>query len=159
MVSVQDSKFGKGLFASVNIPKNTIVLQISIEGNRMNFEDTIRLEERESHTLQIGPDQYIMCEEPFLYTNHACEPNCGITPNMELKTLRAIENGEELFWDYSTSMLERHWTLNCRCGFPNCRGLITDFDLLPPKLQQKFIRMDIVIPFILEAIRTPVYTT
>src|SRR5215213_6922083 len=155
MISIQQSKFGKGLFASVDIPKNTIVARAT--GQPMSFEQTLELNEKESHTLQTGPSQYILCDPPFLYSNHSCDPNCGLTPNMELKTLRPIKQGEELLWDYSTSMLERHWTMQCRCGSPNCRGLITDFDLLPEELQAKYIELNIVLPFILENIKEPVY--
>ncbi len=153
MISIQGSKFGKGLFATVDIPKNTIISRVT--GRLMNFRETVALKERESHTFQIGPDLYILCETPFLYSNHSCDPNCGLTPELEVKTLRNIKKGEELFWDYSTSMMERHWTMQCRCGAPNCRGLITDFDLLPEKLQNKYIKLNIVLPFILA--KEPVY--
>ena len=155
MISIQESKFGKGLFASVDIAKNTIVARAT--GEVMSFEQTVELHEKESHTLQIGVDQYILCEPPFLYSNHSCEPNCGLTPNLELVTLRPIKQGEELLWDYSTSMLERHWTMQCHCGSAHCRGLITDFDLLPEELQEKYIRLRIVLPFILERVKEPVY--
>lgn len=155
MISIQQSKFGKGLFASIDIPKNTIVAQVT--GTPMNFAETVALNERESHTLQIGPDQYLLCDPPFLYTNHSCNPNCGLTPDLELKTLRNIRQGQELLWDYSTSMLERHWTMPCNCGSANCRHIIRDFDLLPEKLQARYIRLDIVLPFILEKIKEPIY--
>lgn len=148
MIGIQQSKFGKGLFASVDILKNTIITQIT--GAPMSFAGTVTLEERESHTLQIGHDQYILCDPPFLYSNHSCEPNCGITPDLQLKALRDIKQGEELLWDYSTSMLERHWTMPCNCGSRNCRRLITDFDLLPQALQEKYIKLNIVLPFILQ---------
>jgi len=155
MISIQQSKFGKGLFASIDIPKNTIVTRAT--GIPMNFAATLELKEKESHTLQTGPDQYILCDPPFLYSNHSCNPNCGLTPNLELKTLRNIRQGQELLWDYSTSMLERHWTMPCNCGSANCRHIIRDFDQLPEKLQAKYIRLDIVLPFILEKIKEPVY--
>jgi uncharacterized protein len=154
MISIQESKFGKGLFASIDIPKNTIVTRVT--GQPMNFAETVELKEKESHTLQIGPDQYILCTPPFLYSNHSCNPNCGLTPNLELKTLRLIKQGEELLWDYSTSMLERHWTMKCNCGSANCRHIIQDFDLLPEELQAKYIQLDIVLPFILENIKEPI---
>ncbi|HYC28063.1 MAG TPA: SET domain-containing protein-lysine N-methyltransferase [Chitinophagaceae bacterium] len=157
MISIQQSKFGKGLFASIDIPKNTIVARVT--GSPMNFAGTLELGEKESHTLQIGPDQYILCDPPFLYSNHSCNPNCGLTPNLGLKTLKNIRQGQELLWDYSTSMLERHWTMPCNCGSANCRHIIRDFDLLPEKLQARYIRLDIVQPFILEKMKEPVYVT
>jgi hypothetical protein len=45
-------------------------------------------------------------------------------------------------------MLERHWTMQCACGNKNCRKVITDFDLLPAKIQSKYLQLKIVFPFI-----------
>jgi len=153
MMSVQKSKFGKGLFATVDIPKNTIVTRVT--GRPMDFAATVALGDRESHTFQTGPNQYILCDSPFLYSNHSCDPNCGITPDLELITLQEIKKGEELFWDYSTSMLERHWTMRCNCGAAECRGLVEDFDLLPQELQDKYTELNIVLPFIIKKLRLP----
>lgn len=145
-LEIRDSKFGKGLFAKKDVPAGTVLCKVT--GRQLRFEETILLKERESHTLQTDFDRYILCEPPFLYSNHSCNPNCGINHNLQLVALRAIKKGEELFWDYSTSMLERHWTMKCSCGEKNCRKIITDFDLLPKNLQAKYLTLNIVLPFI-----------
>lgn len=147
-IEVKDSKFGKGLFAKQNILVGTRLC--SIEGQHLSFKETLLLGEKESHCIQIGVNEYLFCEPPFLYSNHSCNPNCGINARFELVTLKNIGAGEELFWDYSTSMLERHWTMNCLCGSSNCRKVITDFDLLPLELQEKYIRLNIVLPFMID---------
>ena len=147
-IEIRDSKFGKGLFAAQNIPSCTTVC--SIKGQHISFKETLLLGDKESHCIQIGINEYIFCEPPFLYSNHSCNPNCGINANLELFALRNIAAGEELFWDYSTSMLERHWTMNCFCGSDNCRKLVNDFDLLSLELQEKYLRMNIVLPFIID---------
>ena len=145
-IEVGNSKFGKGLFAKADIPSGTILCKL--HGRELNFEETVALNERESHSLQIDFDRYILCEPPFLFSNHSCNPNCAINGHLELFTLKEIKKGEELFWDYSTSMLERHWTMPCACGEDNCRTIITDFDLLPKDLQEKYLELNIVLPFI-----------
>lgn len=150
-IEIRESRFGKGLFASQNIPAG--VSLCSINGKHISFKETLLLGERESHSIQIGNDEYILCEPLFLYSNHSCNPNCAINSNLELFTLKDINTGEELFWDYSTSMLERHWTMNCFCGSKNCRRLITDFDLLPLELQEDYLRINIVLPFIVDELR------
>jgi uncharacterized protein len=150
-IEIKDSKFGKGLFATQNISIGTPVC--SIKGRHISFKETLLLGEKESHCIQTGSNKYIFCIPPFLYSNHSCNPNCGINAGLELFALRNIAPGEELFWDYSTSMLERHWTMNCFCGSKNCRKLITDFDLIPFELQEKYLRMNIVLPFITEELR------
>ena len=150
LTEVRASRFGKGLFAVKKIPAHSVTCKAT--GIRLKFNETLRLAERESHCLQIGADQYIYCQPPFLYSNHSCEPNCGVNADLELFTLREILPGEELLWDYSTSMFERHWTMRCHCGCKECRHVITDFDLLPLHLQKKYLRMNIVFPFIKEVL-------
>jgi SET domain-containing protein len=150
-IEIRNSKFGKGLFATQNIPAGTLIC--SITGPHLSFKETLLLGEKESHCIQIGINEYILCEPPFLYSNHSCNPNCGINASFQLFALKNINPGEELFWDYSTSMLERHWTMNCFCGSENCRKLITDFDFLPSELQETYLRMNIVLPFIIDELR------
>ena len=103
---IRDSKFGKGLFATKDIEPGTVLCKAT--GKEINFEQTVLLKKEESHTLQTDFDKYILCDPPFLYSNHSCNPNCAINAGLELFTLKKIKAGEELVWDYSTSMLERH---------------------------------------------------
>lgn len=145
-IEIGNSKFGKGLFAKTGIRPGTALCKL--KGRELNFEETVALNEKESHSLQIDFDKYILCEPPFLYSNHSCNPNCALNRHLELFALREIKKGEELFWDYSTSMLERHWTMQCHCGEDNCRRIVTDFDLLPEQLQEKYLGLNIVLPFI-----------
>jgi uncharacterized protein len=151
-LAIRKSKFGKGLFVTQNISAGTILCAVT--GPLLNFQQTLDLQERESHCLQIEQDQYILCDPPFLYSNHSCAPNCGLNTHYQLVALRELQNGEELFWDYSTSMLERHWTMSCNCGSAQCRKLITDFDFLPEALQAKYLRQGIVLPFIVAHVQT-----
>lgn len=152
LLDIRNSKFGKGLFATKCIAANTIVCTVT--GTPLTFHQTIELQERESHCLQIEHDQYILCDPPFLYSNHSCEPNCALNAKLQLYTLHDIEKDEELVWDYSTSMLERHWTMQCACGAASCRKIITDFDLLPEYLQATYLQRGIVLPFIVMHMQT-----
>jgi SET domain-containing protein len=64
------------------------------------------------------------------WINHACDPNCEadeVDGRVFIKTLRRIEPGEELFYDYGltiddryTPKLKREYA--CRCGARKCRG-------------------------------------
>lgn len=150
-IEIRESRFGKGLFAKNDIDEGTILCKAT--GKELNFEETILLVEKESHTLQIDFHKYILCDAPFLYSNHSCNPNCGVNQNFELFALKKIRAGEELFWDYSTSMLERHWTMPCACGEKNCRKIVNDFDFLPKDLQEKYLELNIVLPFIVHFIQ------
>lgn len=152
-IEIRQSKFGKGLFAIKDIQAGTVLCKVSWKEKELNFAQTISLGEKESHAVQIDIDRYLLCEPPFLYSNHSCNPNCAVNASLEMFALTNINAGEELFWDYSTSMLERHWTMKCHCREKNCRGIIQDFDLLPKDLQEKYLQLNIVLPFIVHYIR------
>ena len=148
LVTVHDSKFGKGIFATENISKGSPIM--AIHGERLNFSDSLELGDWESYCLQVGIDSYIIAEPPFRFSNHSCDPNAGINSKLELFALRSIGKSEEIVWDYSSSMLERHWTMRCHCGSLTCRRLVTDFDFLPKQTQERYIELGIVLPFILD---------
>lgn len=152
-IEIRDSKFGKGLFAIKNIEPGEILCKVSGNEKEMNLHQTTLLGEKESHAIQIDFDKYLLCEPPFLYSNHSCNPNCAVNDKLEMFALNEIKKGSELFWDYSTSMLERHWTMKCSCGEKICRKIVTDFDLLSTELQLKYLQMNIVFPFIAHFIK------
>lgn len=91
--------------------------------------------------MQLGPDRWL-AEEPLRpdasdFINHACEPNLSFyAGTTALLALRDIAPGEELSFDYSTTMNEPGWAMDCRCGAARCRGQVRSFDALPPKLRE-----------------------
>lgn len=69
--------------------------------------------------------------------NHSCDPNCELQEELDARgklhawlfTLRDIEAGEELLWDYRLEIRSRKaaytdWA--CACGADNCRGTMAD---------------------------------
>lgn len=146
-ITVSQAQNDEGLFAKTDIPAGTVLLKIY--GKTISYADTVKLGDKESYCLQIDADKYITLHFPFFLANHSCSPNCGVTANLEFITLGPIKKGEQLRWDYSTTMLERSWSIDCKCGAPNCRNKIDDFDTLPVAQQQFYIAQGIVMPFIL----------
>ena len=153
-VTIGISKFGKGLFATENIRSGSIITYVS--GSVMKFEEAASLGEKESYPLQVGLFEYIWPNQHTIwqYINHCCEPNCGVTENFEIIAIRNIKNGEELFYDYSTTMLEKHWTMKCLCNTQSCRHIITDFDTLLPETQQYYLNKGLVQQFIKHFLKT-----
>ncbi len=147
---IAPSKFGLGVYTTNAIKKETVLTNIL--GPHLQFTDTKLLQEAESHCIQIDINKYIQLQQPYCYINHACNPNCGINAMLQIVTLENIAAGSELFFDYSTTMLERSWTMYCNCGAATCRKLIGDFDVLPTELQEKYKALQIVQPFIIKAI-------
>jgi len=85
------------------------------------------------------------------FFNHSCDPNAGLKITVTKAVLIAIKDispGQEITWDYSTTMDEDDWEINCNCGSNNCRGKIRDFKYLPPEIQQKYLTLDIVPEYI-----------
>jgi uncharacterized protein len=146
LIRVGDTDKGKGVFANNAIQAGTVIT--AVRGRHITFEQTTELGEQESFCVQIGLKDYVLPNPPFYLVNHSCEPNCGLTAVLELVTLRAIAKDEEITWDYSTSMLERHWTMKCECGSGQCRSSVTDFDLLPADIQRYYLDRNVVLPYI-----------
>ena len=98
--------------------------------------------------------EHVQLDPPGVFLNHSCVPNTGVTDDRWLVALHEIAPGEELRYDYSTTMHENRWTMACRCGATDCRGLVTDFRLLSPVRQQHYLRLGVVQPFIVRALAT-----
>lgn len=148
MFEVQDINGEKKIIAKNRIAKGTELCKFS--GKLISYDETLTLKDKESFALQIEKDVYVYLDEPYRYFNHCCEPNCGLTPGLELITLYDIPGNEELRYDYSTTMLEHHWSMKCKCHKPSCRHVITDFDKLPKKVQEKYREWNVVQTFILD---------
>jgi hypothetical protein len=118
-------------------------------GKPIDFAGTLAKGERECDALQIGPDLYLDLEDPGRLVNHSCEPNAGVRDGVVLVALRDLAPGEEILFDYSTTMAEDHWTLDCLCGSPRCRHTIRDFHYLTADEKMTLIRQEIVPGFIL----------
>lgn len=81
------------------------------------------------------------------YVNHSCEPNAALVINNGTVALIAIINiraGDEITFDYSTTMDGEGWTFNCTCGSRLCRRRIGDFRYLQSARQRHYIALGIV---------------
>jgi len=112
---------GRGLFTLEQIATGTKVL--TFQGRVLNTDELTD----DLLAMQIGTDLWL-CSDGSLAddcVNHSCDPNCGFPAgDLELHALRDIQAGEEITWDYSTSISEPGWTMECRCGSATCRGTI-----------------------------------
>jgi uncharacterized protein len=151
IIDIAEGRLGKKVYATVPLIKDTLILKFT--GMPINFEQALGLGDKESFALQVRKDAYVYLDEPSRYFNHSCEPNCGVRPDLYLIAMWDIKPGEELTYDYSTTMLERRWTMECRCGQSACRRVVTDFDLLPADRRQYYISRGVVQEFIVNALK------
>jgi hypothetical protein len=145
-IYVGECALGRGVFAGRYFRKGELLFRFS--GPVITLGEAIEKGETEGNVLQIGPSTYIDLESPGVFANHSCEPNAGVRDGVCGYALRHISQGEEILYDYSTTMSERRWTMHCKCGAPSCRGIVGDFHDLPLDLQHRYLAMGIVQPFI-----------
>jgi len=73
----------------------------------------------------------------MLYTNHSCDPNIAIQGQIVFVAMRDIAPGEELTHDWATTD-DGDYELECRCGSPRCRRVVTGKDWRKPELRARY---------------------
>lgn len=144
---------GTGVFAARRLGAGEFILSFA-EGapEVVPYAATVRSPEAEGNYVQIAADAYVLPSPPSLYLNHSCAPNTGVRDATEIIALTDIEAGDELTFDYSTSMAEDGWEIDCACGARICRGRVRDFRHLPVERQLYYIERNLVGDFCLAAI-------
>ena len=131
---------GQGVYARAPIPADTRIIEY--RGERIpNAEAERRYPDDFSaahHTFLFAlDDDTTMIDAAYggnlaRWINHSCDPNCEAVEEdgrIYIESIRDIEPGEELAYDYNYILDERHTPrmkkrFPCRCGAPTCRGTI-----------------------------------
>jgi SET domain-containing protein len=147
---VKEGRFGLGVFTDRDVSEGDIVLTFS--GSLITFGEAVEKGAHESYALQISDKLYLDTEEPGCLVNHSCDPNTGVRSEVgeyALVAIRTIRAGEEILYDYSTTMAENYWEMHeCRCGAATCRNDIRDFKHLDAMTQRRYLALGIVEEFI-----------
>jgi uncharacterized protein len=128
---------GLGVFANSPIPQGTHVFTLT--GQTTDYDTICQLVDsgrlRNDDPLHIGEGIFLVLDSLSNLFNHGCDPNLGVRGDGELFTLRDILPGEELCYDYSTTVppgwSSADWSMECRCGSAMCRGILCDVLTLP----------------------------
>lgn len=145
---------GTGVFASRRFRAGGLILSFAEGDPPAVSHRATQVGAGEGLYLQVGADRYILPRPPSLYVNHCCDPNAGIRDLTELVALRRIGVGEEITFDYSTSMAEDGWEMDCACRSAICRGRVRDFKRLPPERQSYYVGRGVVGAFCVESLYT-----
>ena len=137
---------GLGLFAGEPMAAGREILRFT--GPRLTLTQVRAKGPLAANALQIGIDSYLDLDPPGRLVNHSCEPNAAVFGNVRLIALRDIAAGEEIRFDYSTTISDG-WTMPCLCDSIHCRGIVAAFQLLPRVLQRKYELLGCVQQFIL----------
>ena len=140
---------GRGAFALQRIPAHKRLIEYT--GERVTHEVAdARYDEEEkrgnTHTVLFAIDDKMVIDagvggNDARFFNHSCDPNCTseiVRRRVYLKTLREIQPGEELVYDYEIpnegeSEEEALRKYPCHCGADNCRRTL----LLPPVKERR----------------------
>jgi uncharacterized protein len=133
---------GRGAFATRPIPAGTRLIEYAgqritqaeadaryPEGTALHHTFLFAIEDDDGNEIVIdaGVDG-----NDARFINHSCAPNCDAIvehARIWIETIRAVEPGEELAYDYAFILEERHTPAAkrrypCTCGAPTCRGTI-----------------------------------
>jgi len=125
---------GRGLFAAAPIAAGQRILRL---GGTVVSGDSL---DEQLHAMQIGVDAWLCSDGSSLddYINHSCDPNSGFpSGDLELVALRDIGADEEICWDYSTSISESDWQMECHCGSTRCRRIVRPWPQLSKSDQER----------------------
>jgi len=73
----------------------------------------------------------------MLYSNHSCNANLGVRGEITFVAMRNVRAGEELTHDWAMTD-DDDYSVECQCGAPNCRKILTGKDWQRPELQKRY---------------------
>jgi hypothetical protein len=132
---------GDGLFADEPIGAGTPLIRfggrvVSTDELHVLFEDAAG-RGRYVDTIAIDDDTHLVLPPGTIahYGNHSCDPSTWLGAAHELVARRDLERGVELTSDYGVMSDDPAFRMDCRCGAPACRRVITGSDWQRADLQ------------------------
>lgn len=148
---------GLGLFTSKPFEAGATVLTVTDPdylAQAMSHAEITAAGFSHADIFQVGSDLFIPpYGGPDDFTNHSCEPNCGLKvrpDGFSMVALYDIEANEELTYDYSTHQEHPLEDMDCACGSRGCRGVVRSFSTLPQHLRRRYLSLGIVAGFAAE---------
>ena len=134
-----------GLLATRLLPKNTKIGDPDLMGEEgfMTWEefalvDGVTQNAMRDFCLQTEDGLHIPNDMNYLslpwFMNHSCNGNVGFVARDNFITICDVAAGEELSLDFGIGFSYPEFRLNCLCGSPNCRRLVTGSDWRDPSV-------------------------
>jgi hypothetical protein len=132
---------GRGLFTNQALEPGQVVLRLG--GRLVSTDELARLiDERDRYvdTVTVFEDVHLVLPSgtTLHYGNHSCDPNLWHVGPYDIAARRRIAAGEELTMDYGTQSGAPGFSMSCRCGAPQCRGVVTSEDWRLAELQARY---------------------
>lgn len=154
-LTVGKTHLGKAVFAGRGFAEGERLVRFS--GRRISAARLgRRLEGSNDRFVQIAADRYMGPSGRIDdLVNHSCSPNAGLRfepaengGGVFLVAIRPIGTGEEVSWDYATTLSDPDWRLPCDCRSAECRGTIAAFATLPRERQAWYLARGVVAPYL-----------
>ena len=132
---------GNGLFAVQLIPKGTLVWELNeptYTWQEIESWSEDRLKPFKRYGFQCGVDRYSSPEGISRELNHSCSPNIWWASSDSMIARYDIFAGDELTYDYSSCDVDLEFEMDCSCGSPCCRGVISNRDYLDVAWQEQY---------------------
>ena len=134
---------GRGLFARQPISAGEVV---AVKGGAILDSAAFALVRNQVSPaeIQIEDDLYIVprtaeeLEANILCLNHSCRPNTGVRGQITFVAMHDIPAGSELTIDYAMIDGDPAVRMECSCGVPECRRIITGDDWRLPELRERY---------------------
>lgn len=148
---VGENHLGKAVFAALPLAEGEMLVEFTGRRFRSDQIPSV-MRGGGDRFVQVTPDHYMGPSGRIDdLVNHSCAPNAGLRfteKGVFLVAVRAIAPGEEIAWDYSTTLMESNWHMICQCRAPECRRVIGNFDSLTPDRQEWFRARNLVAPYL-----------
>jgi hypothetical protein len=142
---------GKGSFACINLTKGDHITTFSGELFSLEAIDEVCAIKgiSDDDPLQVDVDKFLILNEESRVINHNCNPNAGLRNAIELYAIADIKIGDEITFDYSTTVgLNIKWSMPCLCGASNCRKIIANALSIPEVIREKYLALNVFPEFI-----------
>ncbi|MBX4199254.1 SET domain-containing protein [Candidatus Parcubacteria bacterium] len=153
--TVGQNHYGKAVFAARNYKKGDAIVMFS--GPIVDRKNVPKnLFGQNDRYVQISPTKFM---GPSNTTddliNHSCDPNAGLKFTdfgVMLVAIKTIKAGDEITWDYSTTLYRNKWTMQCLCNSKKCRKTIKEFKFLPEPLRTRYLKLGILPPYAIKLV-------
>lgn len=151
LFAVGENHLGKAVYASVRFAEGAELMRFT--GRRFHTDEIPSLMRgNDDRFVQVTPDHYMGPSGQLDdLVNHSCDPNAGLRfteDGVILVAIRDIASGDEVTWDYSTTLAQSNWHMICQCRAANCRRVIGNFDTLDAEAQEFFRARNLVAPYL-----------
>jgi hypothetical protein len=137
-IELRETVKGKSVFARLPIAPDEVIFIFEPNFTTQPNQYSIQFDHNQ-HLKSLGQINDLI--------NHSCSPNCYIDFTQFLfKSLKLINQDEEITFNYLTSEWQLTFPFDCQCGHLNCLNQIQGFKFL--SLTQRQLLKPLLSPFL-----------